>query len=72
MNVNLIRGKMVEAGLTQSELALKVGMSRNSLSRKLTGKRDFRLDEVCRICDVLGIDNPSPYFFVNIIPNTQR
>lgn len=72
MNANLIRGKMAEAGLTQSELAFKFGMSSNSLSRKLTGKRDFRLDEVCRICSVLKIDNPSPYFFAAVIPNAQQ
>ena len=72
MNANLIRGKIAEAGLTQGELASRIGMSSNSLSRKLSGKRDFRVEEVCRICAELNIDNPSPYFFVNDIPNTQR
>lgn len=72
MNANLIRGKIAEAGLTQGELASKIGMSSNSLSRKLSGKRDFRLEEVCRICSELKIDNPSPYFFTNDFPNMQR
>lgn len=72
MNANLIRGKIVEAGLTQGELALKIGISSNSLSRKLTGKREFRLDEVCKICEALNIDNPAPYFFATNIPNMQR
>lgn len=63
MNVNLIRGKIAECGLTQQELAEKAGISGNSLSRKLSGKRDFRLEEVKKICVVLGIEDPSPYFF---------
>lgn len=63
MNANLIRGKIVECGLTQQKLAEKTGISTNSLSRKLSGKRDFRLEEVKKICSVLNIENPSPYFF---------
>lgn len=63
MNANLIRGKIAECGLTQQKLAEKAGISVNSLSRKLSGKRDFRLEEVKRICAVLNIENPSPYFF---------
>ena len=63
MNANIIRGKIAERGLTQQKLAEKTGISENSLSRKLSGKRDFRLEEVKRICAILGIENPSPYFF---------
>ena len=63
MNANLIRGKIAERGLTQQKLAEKTGISENSLSRKLSGKRDFRLEEVKRICAILGIENPSPDFF---------
>jgi transcriptional regulator with XRE-family HTH domain len=72
MNVNLIRGKMAEMGLTQARLAKLAGMSSNSLSRKLSGKRDFKLSEVNILCRILGIKDPAPYFFESQIPYAQR
>lgn len=72
MNANMIRGKIAEAGLTQGKLAEMVGMSMNSMSRKLSGKREFTLGEVQCICAALNIDDPAPYFFSQEIPNTQR
>ena len=58
----LFVGKSQNA-VSLSKNLLKTGISENSLSRKLSGKRDFRLEEVKRICAILGIENPSPYFF---------
>ena len=72
MNANLIRGKIIGAGLTQAKTAELVGISSNSLSRKLTGQREFRLSEVCSLCNVLDITDPTPYFFTSKIPNTQQ
>ncbi|MEG0430274.1 MAG: helix-turn-helix transcriptional regulator [Anaerovoracaceae bacterium] len=63
MNRNLLRGRIAEKGLTQQELANKIGISNNSLSRKMLGKRQFALGEVIRICDVLEIENPKEIFF---------
>ena len=50
-----LKGKMVEAGYTQGQLAKKIGVSENTLTRKLNGKRDFTIGEVDRICDILSI-----------------
>ena len=72
MNACLIRGKIAEAGLTQGEVAKMAGMSSNSLSRKLLGKRDFKLSEVSSLFMILSIQNPAPYFFEDEIPNVQR
>ena len=33
------------------------------MSRKLLGKREFRLSEVCNLCDYLDIQNPREIFF---------
>lgn len=63
MNQALIRSKIVLEGMTQRGLAEKIGMTPNSLSRKLQRKRVFTLPEVCAICDVLHITDPVPYFF---------
>lgn len=72
MNANLLRGKIAEEGLTQSRLAKAIGISENSLSRKLLGKREFRLSEVVDICNILNIENPEKIFFDGKIPNMQR
>lgn len=63
MNTNLLRGKMAEYGVTQSVLASIIGISENSLSRKMLGKREFRLSEVVKICNALKIENPKDIFF---------
>ena len=65
MNANMLRGKMAENGFTQEQLAKAVGISTNSLSRKLLGERQFRLGEVVKICEVLKIDDPRDIFFTN-------
>ena len=62
MNVRLLKIKMLENDMTQTTLAHKIGISPQSLSRKLCGKRDFRLDEVVKICDCLRIENPKEIF----------
>lgn len=62
MNANILKGKMVEKGFTQEKLAEAVGISTNSMSRKLLGERQFRLGEVVKICEVLEIDDPRDIF----------
>lgn len=63
MNTNMLKGKMTENGFTQEKLAKAVGISTNSLSRKLLGERQFRLGEVVKICELLKIDDPRDIFF---------
>ena len=65
MNTNILKGRMVEKGFTQESLAKAVGISTNSMSRKLLGERQFRLGEVVKICEVLEIDDPRDIFFTN-------
>lgn len=72
MNINLLKGKMAEKQVTQGILATKMGISENSLSRKMLGKREFRLSEVVSICEILEIDNPKAIFFDNNDPKMQR
>lgn len=62
MKANLIRAKMKEKGFTQEEVAQKIGISGNSLSRKILGKRDFRLSEIKALCEILGIENAHEIF----------
>lgn len=62
MNANKIKAKIVECGMTQGDVAQIIGISANSFSRKLLGKRDFLLSEVIALCSVLNLDNPEEIF----------
>ena len=63
MNSNLLRAALAQRGMTQGKLAKLVGISPNSLSRKLNGKRQFTLGEVEAISRVLELQNPATVFF---------
>lgn len=63
LNANLLRGKMAERGVNQTELAKAIGISMNSMSRKLSGKREFQLSEAVAISKYLHLDNPGEIFF---------
>ena len=65
MNANLLKGKMAEKGVNQKELAKAIGISINSMSRKLSGKREFQLSEAVAISDFLQLENPGEIFLVN-------
>jgi len=55
MNVHLLKSQMALAGVNQSKLSKLIGISPQSMSRKLLGRNAFDTREVSRICDVLGI-----------------
>ena len=61
-----VYGKLAEMSMTQEQLAKQVSMSSATLSAKLTGKSDFNVKEIYKICEVLGIskDNIISYFFL--------
>ena len=43
-------------GLSQASVAVSAGMSPSQLSRALTGKKVFTIDQIDAVCVVLGID----------------
>ena len=55
LDANKLKAKIVEVGMTQGELARKIGISQNTFTRKISGRRDFTVGEIDRICTVLGI-----------------
>lgn len=62
MNANLLKAAMAEKGMNQAQLAKAIGISANSMSRKLNGKRDFSLSEVAAITEVLELVDPQRIF----------
>lgn len=57
-----VYAKLRERNLTQKQLAAMLGISSGTLCKKFGGKLPFLYDEVIRICDIFGIDNPRDYF----------
>ena len=64
INANLIRGKIVENGLTQAEVAAQIGMNAKTFSLKMNNGK-FGLDEVDKMIRLLKIEEPLRYFFAN-------
>ncbi len=54
-----IRAERVRCGLTQRDMAQKLGLSATGYNHKETGKRQFTLDEFILICKILGTDPES-------------
>lgn len=55
MEVNKLKGKIVQAGYSQRSLAKELGISINTLNSKVNGKRPFDTLEIRKLCDALGI-----------------
>lgn len=74
MNNNLLRARIIEKGKTQEKVALEIGISPISLSRKMTGKREFHLSEIINLCKCLDIKNPCEIFLPELSQtrNEQR
>lgn len=49
-------------GITQKELAHRIGMVPSVLSDKLHCRREFLYSEIVQICAELDIENPLPLF----------
>lgn len=60
-----LRGKIREKCKTESVFSELLGISRVSLSHRLSGKLDFSQTEIQRCCEILGIDKTeiNKYFF---------
>lgn len=55
LNKNEFNGAVARAGMTNGELAKRIGMSKNTLSSRVNGKSYFDTQEIDLICDILNI-----------------
>ena len=55
MQVNKLRAYMAMAGVTQADLAKACGITENTMSNKISGRTEFKADEIIKICEVLAI-----------------
>lgn len=65
-NYSKLEGKIVEVFKTRAAFAKALGIAEETLSRKLNNKSLFTHEEMCKSCELLGIEvNEIPaYFFV--------
>lgn len=72
MNINKLKAKIVENGLTQEQLARKMGISVQNLNAKLNKRANLSLNEVISLVKILNITDPVAIFFDNDVPKMQR
>jgi DNA-binding XRE family transcriptional regulator len=61
MQMNLFKDEMAKKHITQDILAHGIGISVNSVNRKLNKKSDWTLGEWLRACELVGVDDPLKY-----------
>lgn len=64
IDVNKLKGAIKANGLTQAELAAKIGIHEQTLSKKLA-KGIFDSNEMQAMIEILHIDDPCSIFFTN-------
>ena len=64
-NHSKLLGRIKEVGITQEELAHRIGIKPNTLSFKLNNGSKFKTDEILLLCEVLQINTQyiPLYFF---------
>ena len=56
MNINKLKGKIVEKGMTTEALASKMGVDRSTLYRKINSKGEtFTIKDANMICSILSL-----------------
>lgn len=63
-----LRGRIVEKGYTQTQVAKKIGIAPSTFNLKLNNKRDFSLRETFALAKLLEIEDCDPYFYVVRLP----
>lgn len=68
-NIPKLKGKIIEKGYNQSQLAELISMDRTTLSRKLKTGEDFSIKEAEKIAKVLGMNGreATAIFFNEIV-----
>lgn len=70
MNINKLKGKVIERGMTMEMLASEIGINRSTLYRKMANNGDsLTIKEVNKICGVLELekDEAMAIFFTSYV-----
>lgn len=71
MNVNKLKGRIVETCGSQKVLAEKLGVTEQTVINKLSGRSQFSIDDIVVWCRALEIkkDEVPAYFFADTLTN---
>ncbi len=50
-----VRAEMVRAAVNQTDIAVQLGISQQSISRRLSGRTSFTIDELAAIATILNV-----------------
>lgn len=70
MNINKLKGKIVENGMSTDDIAKAMGMDRSTLYRKMNRDGDtFTIKEANQLCKILNLtkDEALAIFFKNTV-----
>ena len=56
VDTKLLNEKIDESGLKKSHIAKAIGRATSTLSRKISGKSDFKESEINILCEILPIE----------------
>ncbi len=73
INTYAIKARMIDRGLTQTDIAARLSLSQPVISRKINGKRPFYLDEAQKLGSLLSL-SAIEYDIFFFVPNcaTQK
>lgn len=57
------KAQIVLAGITSKELARRLDINESTLYRKINNNGNFTRDEINKLIEILGIENPQEIFF---------
>lgn len=68
VNINKLKGKIVENGLSIVEVAARMGIDRTTLYRKISSE-NFTIGDVAKIKEILKLSNEdiNNIFFNNVV-----
>lgn len=57
LNLEYLNNRIDEIKIPITTIAERIGISRQSLYFKIKGKREFKVSEVSKLCDILRLTN---------------
>lgn len=73
VNINKLRGKIVECGMTSSNVSEAMGINKSTFYRKISGDYPFTIRDADRLVDILHLtaDEARAIFFSQIVAETR-
>ena len=71
VNSKKLKALFIENGVTQKNVAEKLGISKASLNNKILNKNDFKTREIQGLCDILKIKDKESIFFAFDVENNS-